>query len=97
MTFEVVIDTGLEVIPRRAADCAPMWLIDMCPENYSPEQIAQAYAHHLIGDMARPKKMETVRKHILAAGPFLLRLGEEQPGLFDEILCAYVERFLGGE
>jgi hypothetical protein len=91
MSFEVIAE------PRCAADYAPMWLQDMLPADATREHIARAYAHHIIGDMGRPKTMATVRKHMLAVWPFLQRLGEEQPGLFDEVLLRYAEVFLGGE
>lgn len=97
MTFEIVIDTGPETAPRTAADYAPDWLRDMLPPDAAPDHIARAYAHHLIGDMGRPKTFATVRKHLLANWLFLRALADEQPGLFDEVLLRYAEIFLGGE
>ena len=94
----LTIDTGAEPKPVTAVDLVPGWLSDhICPDSYSPAQIVQTYAHHMIGDMNRPRKLETVRAHILNDWNFLRLLAAENPGLFDEILCAYVERFLGGE
>jgi hypothetical protein len=91
MTF--VIETGIDAKPR-AVDFVADWLRDMCPPHYSDAQIVQAYAHHLIGDMRRPAKMETVRKHLGMNWRFIGHLADESPGLFDEIWTEYVERIL---
>ncbi len=97
VSFEVITDDRPDTAPRTAASYAPDWLVDMLPADATPDHIARAYAHHLIGDMGRPKTFATVRKHILANWPFLRALADEQPGLFDEIWLRYAEVFLGGE
>ena len=100
MTF--VIDTGAPGIPT-AVDLVADWLRDQCPADYTPAQIVQAYAHHLMGHMSpdrgdprRPVRLSTIRDHFMANRRFVWAVAEEQPELFDEILVAYAERVLGG-
>lgn len=89
MTF--AIDTGGRLFTG-AREFVPDWLQDQCPASYTDAQVVQAYAHHIIGDTVNPKKLDTVRKHILMNWRFLGALGEESPGLFDEVMTAFVER-----
>lgn len=92
MTFE--IDTGqfLPAAPPTAVDFVSDWLKDQCPPDYADWQIVQAYAHHIIGDMKRPKKLETVIEHMLFNWRFIGAVGKENPGLFTEIWAAFAER-----
>lgn len=94
----LVIDTGPATAPRTAVDFAADWMRDLCA-NWHPEytdaQVVQAYAHHLIGDMTRPKKIDTVRGQLAFNWAFLRCLMDENPGLFDEVMTAYVERLQG--
>lgn len=89
MTFS--IDTGSPLFSG-AREFIPDWLQDQCPSEYTDAQVVQAYAHHIIGNATVPKKVETVRKHLLMNWRFIAALGEESPALFDEVLTAYVER-----
>ena len=89
MTF--AIDTG--AAPQQGAvEYVMDWMRDTCPADYTDAQIVQAYAHHLIGDMTRPAKVETVTKHLLMNWRFIGELGRENPGLFQEIWTTYAER-----
>ena len=89
MTF--TIDTGTP-IDQGAIAFVSDWMRDLCPVGYSDAQTVQAYAHHIIGDMRRPAKLETVRDHLTFNWQFIRLLATEQPGLFDEIWTAYFER-----
>lgn len=91
------IDTG-EFAPaaqQTAVDFVSDWIKDICPLEYTDAQIVQAAAHHIIGDMQRPAKVETVIKHLLMNWRFLGALGRENPGLFTEIWTAFAERVDG--
>lgn len=92
MTF--TIDTGAPT-EQGAIAFVMDWMRDQCPPHYTDAQTVQAYAHHLIGDMRRPAKLETVRTHLLMNWRFIGELGRENPGLFDEIWTAYFERMDG--
>jgi hypothetical protein len=95
MSFE--IDTGQFAPPAQqtAKDFIPDWARDQCPAEYEDWQVVQSYAHHIIGDMHRPAKLETVIKHMLMNWRFLGALGHENPGLFQEIWTAFAERVDG--
>jgi hypothetical protein len=93
MNFE--IDTGLSAHPQTAVDFVADWMRDQCPQSYEDWQIVQAYAHHIIGDMSRPKKPETVINHLLFDWRFIGALGRENPQLFKEIWTAFAERVDG--
>lgn len=90
MTF--TIDTGHEPLFKGARAFVPDWAQDQCPESYTDAQVVQSYAHHVMGQINNPKKMDTVRKHILFDWAFIRALADESPGLFDEIWTAYAER-----
>jgi hypothetical protein len=96
MTFEI---EGIAE-PRKAVDYAADWMRDLCANwrpDYTDAQVVQAYAHHLIGDMKRPKKFETVIGQMTFNWSFLRCLADENPGLFTEVWVAFTERFYGGE
>lgn len=88
------IDTGYT--PLTAADYCHKWLRDMLPADATAAQIVTAQAHHIIGDMKRPVKLDTVRTHLIGMWQFLRLLAEENPGLWDEVWVAYYERLEGG-
>ena len=92
MSFE--IDTGTPQQPG-AVGFVMDWMRDQCPTHYTDAQIVQAYAHHLMGDIRNPAKLETVIKHLLMNWRFLGELGRENPGLFTEIWTAFAERVDG--
>jgi hypothetical protein len=87
-----VIDTGAEQRELTAVDYIPDWMRDICDANSDP---VKAYAHHIIGSIHNPKKLETARAHLLANWQFLRLLGTENPGLWDEIWGSYWERING--
>ena len=95
MNFE--IDTGqfLPAAQPTAIDFIPDWARDQCPAAYANWQVIQFYCHHVMGDMKRPAKLETVIKHLLMNWRFLGELGRENPGLFTEIWTAFAERVDG--
>lgn len=95
MSFE--IDTGIltPAAPPTAKDFIPDWAQDQCPPEYEDWQIVQSYAHHIMGDMKRPAKLDTVIDHLLFNWRFLGALGRENPGLFTEIWTAFHERVDG--
>jgi len=90
MGFE--IDTGITV--QTARSFVPGYVSDhWTPDSYTDAQVVQAYTHHLMGDMNRPKKFETVQKMVDANWGFISHLRTENPGLFIEFWTAFVERF----
>lgn len=72
----------------------PGWFLDQFPEATPPERLAHDYAYHLIWEMKRPKKIETVRKRILDHWGFLRLLADQDGAIFDEVFTAFVERVL---
>ncbi len=93
MTF--IIDTGATVSPLR--DRLPDWFLDQQPETATDAQLAFTYGQWLISETQRPKRVETVRKHLLAAWWCLPIIADHHPEVFDELLCAYALRVEGIE
>ena len=93
MTF--IIDTGAPVSPLR--DRLPDWFLDQQPDTATDAQLAFTYGQWLIGETQRPKKVETVRKHLLAAWWVLPIIADHHPEVFDELLSAYALRVEGIE
>ena len=88
------IDTGqfLPAAQPTAIDFIPDWARDICPPEYEGRQVVMMYAHHIMGDLKRPAKLETVIKHLLMNWRFLGELGRENPGLFQEIWVNFYEQ-----
>lgn len=93
MTF--IIDTGPDLTDTR--DLLPDWFRDIYPDGQPVERLFHDYGYHLIAQIKQPKKMDTVRKHILMDWRAIRVLADLQPGVFDELLCAYAERALAFE
>lgn len=94
MTF--TIDTG--TTPAWGIrDRLPDWFLDQQADDATDAQLAFTYGQWLIAEAQRPKKVETVRKHMLAAWWFLPTLADHHPEVFDELLCAYALRVEGIE
>lgn len=85
-----VIDTG--PVDHGPLRLVPDWFIDQCPDHGDVARVCRAYAEHLVGQMAGPAKLDTVRKHLAAALPFLRELAEIDPAAFDWIITEYAER-----
>lgn len=88
----IQIDTGHAVNP--AIEQVPDWFRDQY-ETQDESRIAHDYAYHMIGEMLDengPKRVETVRKHMLAKWGFLQALAAMHPDVFDEVLTSYAER-----
>jgi len=92
MTF--IIDTGETSLLRQRL---PDWFLDQEPDDATDARLAHDYGQWLIGEALRPKKMETVRRHILAAWWVLPIIAEHHPEVFDEILVTYGLRAEGVE
>jgi len=92
--MSLIIDTGTP-LQTGAIGYVSDWMRDQCPADYADWQVVQAYTHHIIGDMKRPKKLETVIDHLLFNWRFLGELGRENPALFLEIWTAFSERIDG--
>lgn len=93
MTF--IIDTGPTFSPLR--DRLPDWFLDQQAETATDAQLAFTYGQWLTSEALRPKKVETVRKHILAAWWALPIIAEHHPEVFDQILQTYGLRVEGVE
>jgi hypothetical protein len=87
-TFE--IDTG-NTTP--GMEYVPGWFLDQYNIVPDDARVVHDWAYHLIGAVNNPKKMETVRKHLLAQWGFLRVLADVHPAVFDELLVAYGERW----
>lgn len=90
--MNIKIDTGEVITPAIAY--VPGWFRDQYTVEPDDARIVHDYAYHLIGSMKNPKKLETVRGHMLAQWRFLQLLADMHPAVFDELLCAYAERAL---
>ncbi len=91
-TFQ--IDTGTTSILRERL---PTWFLDQEPEDATDARLAHDYGQWLIGEALRPKKVETVRKHLLAAWWVLPIIADTHAEVFDEILVTYGLRVEGVE
>lgn len=87
------IDTGPTFSPLR--DRLPDWFLDQQPDTATDAQLAFTYGQWLIGEALRPKKLETVRKHLLAAWWVLPIVADHHPEVFDEILTTFALRVEG--
>lgn len=92
-TFQ--IDTGPNFSPLR--DRLPDWFLDQEPDDATDARLAHDYGQWLITEALRPKKAETVRKHILAAWWCLPIIADHHPEVFDEILTTFALRVEGVE
>jgi len=90
-----VIDTGSTASPLR--DRLPDWFLDQEPENATDARLAHDYGQWLITEALRPKKLETVRRHLLAAWWVMPIIAEHVPEVFDEILTTFALRAEGLE
>lgn len=88
MPFE--IDTGIP--DRDPLNTIPDWMRDMCADPDDWPSCARAYAQHMIGQMAVPVKLDTVRKHLLMSWAFLRELSTTDPASFDAVFTEYAER-----
>ena len=93
MTF--IIDTG--PAPRGFRDRLPDWFLDQQAEDATDAQLAFTYGQWLTSEAMRPKKVETVRKHRLAAWWALPIIADHHPEVFDEILMTFALRAEGIE
>ena len=91
-----VIDTGIK---RPLLERLPDWFLDQYDnaEAVPDARLSHDYGQWLIKEAQRPKKAETVRKHILAAWWVLPILADHHPEVFDELLCTYALRVEGVE
>ena len=90
MTATFTIDTGTE---RSAIDYVPGWFLDQYDTVPDERRVVHDWAYHLIGALAQPRTMATVRKHTLAQWHFLRILADQWPDVFDEFWSAYAERW----
>jgi hypothetical protein len=93
MTF--IIDTGAPTSPLR--DRLPDWFLDQEPQDATDARLAHDYGQWLIQEAQRPKKVATVRDHLLAAWWVLPHIARHHPEVFDEILSVYALRVEGVE
>ena len=78
-------------------DRLPTWFLDQQPDSATEAQLAFTYGQWLILEAMRPKKVETVRKHLLATWWALPIIADHHPEVFDEILTTYALRVEGVE
>lgn len=95
MTF--TIDTG--PVLRPLLDRLPDWFLDGYPDvsAMTDARLAHDYGQWMVTEAMRPKKAETVRKHLLAAWWVMPVIAEHHPEVFDEILMTYALRVEGVE
>ena len=94
MTF--AIDTGQ---PQRAWNplqidrCGEIRAIavDSLPEDATQAQIDGAIALAVMGDLHTPKRLDTVRRHLMALMPLIAELARTSPASVDEIFIEYAE------
>lgn len=88
----LVIDTGTAETPVR--QMMPDYFLDWHPDADDLE-LTKRYCLHIMGEIRRPKRMETVRKTMLVNWSFLRIALEACPGHVDEVFTEYVERLQG--
>jgi hypothetical protein len=87
------IDTGVSPLRSKLPD----WFLDRQSDDATDAQLAFTYGQWLTKETMRPKKVDTVRKHLLAAWWVLPIIAEHHPEVFDQILCAFALRVEGVE
>lgn len=95
MTF--TIDTGTAPQQWGIRERLPDWFLDQQADDATDAQLAFTYGQWLIGETQRPRKVETVRKHLLAAWRIMPLIAEHHPEVFDQVLTAYALRVEGIE
>ena len=95
MTF--VIDTGAPeelTRPMRFGRLDSMgWdILESLPLDATQAQIDGAIVQVIVGDLRTPKRLDTVRRHLVALWPMVAPLAISSPASFDEIMCEYAER-----
>lgn len=91
MAFE--IDTGVTWQHRSGFGDARMdAILDGLPADAPQSQIDSAIYGYAIGYLREPKRLDTVRRHLLVLWPMILPLAEREPHLFDSILNEFSER-----
>ena len=91
------IDTGVALGDFDPRSLMPDWFRDQHAEDAPFERLAFIYGQWIISEIDRPKKAETVRKHLVFSWRFLSQLEACHPEVFDEILVAYARRVEGIE
>lgn len=65
---------------------------DELPQDATQSQIDDLICQYVIGDLRQPKRLETVRNHLLRYWPLIAPLAGREPDLFDQILLEFCDR-----
>lgn len=93
MTFAINLGQPESILRSKLPD----WFLDQQPEDATDAQLAFTYGQWLTREALRPKKVETVRTHLIAAWWALPIIAEHHPEVFDQILATYALRVEGVE
>lgn len=85
----MLIDTGAPQID--VTHGIPDWFMDLMPEGTTPERAMHQYAYHIVGKLSEYHSSKFARRFFLGHWPFLGRLAEIYPEIFDEVMTAYAE------
>lgn len=66
-------------------------VLDSLPPNATQTQIDAAIVSAILGDLRTPKKIKTVRIHLIALWPLIAELVDRDPESFDAILMEFAE------
>ena len=93
----LVIDTGTQeelTRPMRFGrlDSIGWDILESLPLDATQAQIDGAIAQVVMGDLRTPKRLDTVRRHLVALWPMIAPLALSSPASFDEIMSEYAER-----
>jgi len=64
---------------------------DSLPEDATQAQIDDMVVQYIIGDLRRPKRLATVRSHLVRYWTLIEPLAYREPDLFDQIMLEYAE------
>lgn len=91
------IDTGTDGYNIAAAcrigviDATLANVRDHLGEGAAQTEIDDAIILTILGDLRTPKKLETVRRHLMMWWPTLCDISEREPDLFDSVLMEFAE------
>ena len=89
----MIIDTG-ETFRPMAMDRVTAILdgiADSLPIDATQSQRDAAIIAVVLGDLRKPKKLETVRRHLCMLWPLIAPLTDTEPDQFDAILLEFAE------
>jgi hypothetical protein len=67
-------------------------VLDALPEDATQAQIDDALVQAIFGQLRKPKRADTVRRHLCRMWPLIAPLAEREPEQFDAIIMEFLDR-----